>query len=88
MPGKIDAHLKDLGLVLPDAAAPVANYVPFVRSGKLIFISGQITLEKGEPQYIGKLGREFGVAEGQKAARLCALNILSHLKLIDLGGHL
>ncbi len=80
MPGKIDAHLEHLGIHLPDPAAPAANYVPFVRSGKLIFIAGQISQDKDGPQYLGKLGREFKIAEGQKAARLCALNILAHLK--------
>jgi enamine deaminase RidA (YjgF/YER057c/UK114 family) len=54
--------------------------VPFVLSGKLVFIAGQISQKDGKPEFLGKLGREFGVAEGQQAARLCALSILSHLK--------
>jgi enamine deaminase RidA (YjgF/YER057c/UK114 family) len=80
MPGTIDARLKELGIELPAAAAPAANYVPFAISGKLVFIAGQITNKDGKPQYIGKLGREFGVEDGQAAAKLCALNILAHLK--------
>jgi enamine deaminase RidA (YjgF/YER057c/UK114 family) len=80
MPGKIDARLAELGLVLPAAAAPAGNYVPYVVSGKLVFVAGQITLQDGEPQFLGKLGREFGVEEGQAAARLCAINILSQLR--------
>ena len=80
MPGKIDARLAELGLVLPAAAAPAGNYVPYVVSGKLVFVAGQITLQDGTPQFIGKLGREFGIEEGQAAARLCAINILSQLR--------
>jgi enamine deaminase RidA (YjgF/YER057c/UK114 family) len=80
MPGKIDARLAELGVVLPAAAAPAGNYVPYVVSGKLVFVAGQITLQDGEPQFLGKLGREFGVEEGQAAARLCAINILSQLR--------
>ena len=80
MAGKIDARLKQLGITLPDAAAPAANYVPTVQSGNLVFIAGQITLNNGKREFIGKLGREFGVEDGQKAARLCALNIIAHLK--------
>jgi enamine deaminase RidA (YjgF/YER057c/UK114 family) len=80
MPGTIDARLKELGIELPAAATPAANYVPFAISGKLVFIAGQITNKDGKPQYIGKLGREFGIEDGQAAAKLCALNILAHLK--------
>lgn len=80
MTGKIDARLAELGLVLPAAAAPAGNYVPYVVSGKLVFVAGQITLQDGKPQFLGKLGREFGVEEGQAAARLCAINILSQLR--------
>lgn len=80
MPGKIEARLKELGIELPVAAAPAGNYVPYVVSGKLVFVAGQITLKDGKPQFLGKLGREFAVEEGQAAARLCAINILSQLK--------
>ncbi|MBL8834352.1 MAG: RidA family protein [Rhodospirillales bacterium] len=80
MPGKIDARLKELGIDLPAAAAPAGNYVPWVVSGKTAYIAGQITLKDGKPQVLGKLGREFGIEEGQAAARLCAINIVSQLK--------
>jgi enamine deaminase RidA (YjgF/YER057c/UK114 family) len=80
MPGKIDARLAELGLVLPAAAAPAGNYVPYVTSGKLVFVAGQITFQDGKPQFIGKLGREFAIQEGQAAARICAINILSQLR--------
>lgn len=80
MPGKIDARLKELGIDLPVAAAPAGNYVPYVVSGRHVFVAGQITLKDGKPQFLGKLGREFGIEDGQAAARLCAINILSQLK--------
>ena len=72
MAGKIDAHLADLGITLPAATAPVANYVPYVIAGNLVHISGQITMENGELKFVGKLGKDYHVEDGQKAARLCA----------------
>ncbi|RCK21985.1 RidA family protein [Thalassospira lucentensis] len=80
MAGKIDAHLADLGITLPAATAPVANYVPYVVSGNLVHISGQITMENGELKFVGKLGKDYQVEDGQKAARLCALNLVAQLK--------
>ncbi|WP_417843960.1 RidA family protein [Thalassospira sp.] len=80
MSGKIDARLTELGITLPQANAPVANYLPYVRSGNLVNISGQITMENGELKFIGKLGKEYGVEEGQKAARLCALNLIAQVR--------
>jgi len=80
MAGKIDARLAELGITLPQATAPVANYVPYVVSGKLVHISGQITMENGELKFVGKLGNDYDVETGQKAARLCALNLIAQLK--------
>jgi enamine deaminase RidA (YjgF/YER057c/UK114 family) len=80
MSGIVDARLKELGIELPQASSPVANYVPFTRSGNLVIVSGQVSVRNGKAEYIGKLGREISVAEGQQAAKLCALNILAHLK--------
>jgi len=80
MAGKIDAHLADLGITLPTATAPVANYVPYVVAGNLVHISGQITMENGELKFVGKLGKDYQVEDGQKAARLCALNLVAQLK--------
>ncbi len=87
MAGKIDARLKELGITLPEAPMPAANYVPFVRSGNLLFIAGQIPMEGGKPQFVGKLGREFKIEDGQKAARLCALNVIAQVRAA-LGGDL
>jgi len=86
MPGKIDARLKELGIILPAAPAPRANYVPWVITGNLVFIAGQVS-RLGDDGVYGKLGAGLGIAEGQKAARWCALNILAHLK-VACGGDL
>lgn len=80
MAGKIDARLKELGIEIAAAAAPVANYVGYVQSGNLIFVSGQVTIEGGQFKHQGKLGAEISLEEGQAAARLCATNIIAQLK--------
>ncbi len=87
MGGKIAARLGELGIELPQPQAPWANYVPYTISGNLVFISGQICQWNGERRFVGKLGAGIGIAEGQAAARLCALNILSHLR-VACGGDL
>ena len=87
MSGRIEARLKELGIELPQPAAPVANYVPFTTSGNLVFISGQVCQWNGEFRYIGKLGAGIGIADGQAAARLCAVNLLAHLR-VACGGDL
>lgn len=87
MAGRIDAHLKAKGIELPNASTPAANYVPFVKQGNLIYVSGQVSQWNGERKFLGKLGAEFGVAEGQQAARLCALNLVAHAR-VAAGGDL
>jgi enamine deaminase RidA (YjgF/YER057c/UK114 family) len=77
---RIDDRLRELEIALPQPSAPGANYVPTVRSGDLLFITGQLSQWNGERRFVGKLGREFDVAEGQQAARLCALNLIAHLR--------
>ncbi len=80
MAGTIDMRLSDLGIDLPPANAPAGNYVPFVRSGDLLFISGQIPIVDGKPAFIGILGAQFGVEDGAAAARACTLSILAQAK--------
>ena len=80
MAGEIDARLEELGIEVPQAAAAVANYVPYVVTGNLVFVSGQVTIEDGEFKYQGKVGSDLSVEQGQEAARLCALNIIAQLK--------
>ena len=80
MNGKIDARLKMLAIELPDAPAPAANYVPFVLSGNLVFVSGQVPWVGGDRNFVGKVGVDFTIEEGQDAARTVALNIIAQVK--------
>ena len=64
MSGKIEAKLKELGIELPAATAPIANYVPFTRSGNLVIVSGQVSVRNGKAEFVGKLGREISVSRG------------------------
>lgn len=74
-----EERLKELGLNLPEAAAPVANYVPFVISGNMVFISGQIS-KIGDKVIGGRLGEDLTVEQGQEAAKLSALNLIAQMK--------
>ncbi len=76
-----EKRLEELGIQLPHVSAPAANYVPYTISDHLVVISGQLPMVEGAPQYIGAVGREFSVEEGQECARLCTLNVLAHLRL-------
>lgn len=80
MTGEIESRIAKLGFALPRATKPVANYVPYVITGNLVVISGQITVGAGGIEYVGKLGADFDVETGRKAAQLCALNVLAQLK--------
>ena len=73
-------NLKNLGLTLPQAAAPVANYVPYVISGNQVFISGQVSVGADGSFIKGRLGDDLSVERGQEAARLCGLNLIAQLK--------
>lgn len=80
---QVDAKLAALGITLPTPAAPVANYVPFVRTGNLVVVSGQICYGldgKLSGAHKGKLGAEVSAEAGQEAARLAGLNVLAQLK--------
>lgn len=80
MAGEIEARLQALGLILPEVPAPVANYVPFLHLNGQLFISGQLPMRDGRVAVAGKLGADLEIAQGQEAARLCALNILAQAK--------
>lgn len=77
--GRIDDRLKELGVELPTPPAPVASYVPFVRAGNLVFLSGQISASVGKA-YIGVVGKDVTQDDAVAAARLCAVNLLAQLK--------
>lgn len=76
----IEKRLAELGASLPAAAAPAANYVPYMQSGNLVFTAGQLPLKDGKLAASGLLGRDVDVATGKEAARLCAINILAQAK--------
>lgn len=75
----VEAKLKDLGLTLPDAPAPAANYVPFVVAGDLVHVSGQISADENG-LITGTLGADMDVEAGQAAAKRCALSLLAQVK--------
>jgi enamine deaminase RidA (YjgF/YER057c/UK114 family) len=81
MASAVENKLSELGIVLTKPAAPVANYVPFVRTGNLLSVSGQICLDAGKLVAKGQLGGGVSVEDGQKAARACAVNILAQVKV-------
>ncbi|MCL6708026.1 RidA family protein [Pseudomonas sp. R2.Fl] len=83
----IESRLKERGITLPAAAAPAANYVPYVISGNLLFLSGQLPIEGGKVAVTGLVGTEVALPEAQRAAELCAINILAQAKAA-LGGDL
>jgi len=80
MSGRIEARLKELGIALPAAAAPAANYVPFVATGNLVFVSGQLPFENGQLRHKGIVGAGVSVEDAQAAARLCALNLIAQVR--------
>ncbi len=81
MAGRIDARLAELNIELPKAAVPLAAYVPAVRTGNQLFISGQVPMWNGELRHVGKLGDSYTIEDGRVAARVCALNIIAQAKL-------
>ncbi len=80
MAGRIDARLAELGIELPEAAVPVANYVAYVVSGNTVHVAGQLPVEDGKVKHVGIVGDAVSVEYGQAAARLCALNVIAQVK--------
>lgn len=76
----IEKRLQSMGINLPEAAAPAANYVPFVRTGNLLYPSGQLPMKDGKLHITGVLGRDIDTATGKEAAKLCAINVLAQAK--------
>ena len=76
----IDKRLAELGIALPTPAKPIANYVPWVRTGNLVFISGQGAVRDGKIEYTGKVGDTLSVEEAIASARLTAINVIAHLR--------
>jgi enamine deaminase RidA (YjgF/YER057c/UK114 family) len=80
MPGRIDMKLAELGITLPRPMPPIANYVPYVVSGNLVVVSGQVPAVDGRIAVTGKVGNGLSLDQGVEAARLCFINVLVHLK--------
>ncbi|MTH97715.1 RidA family protein [Roseibium sp. RKSG952] len=76
----VDSRLEALGVTLPTPAAPAANYVPFVKTGNQLFISGQLPMNADGIQHVGKVGADISVDGGQAAAKLCAINLLAQAR--------
>jgi enamine deaminase RidA (YjgF/YER057c/UK114 family) len=76
-----DARLAALAIELPVVPTPIANFVPYRRHGDLVFLAGQVCEWNGEVRYVGRLGVDYGLAEGQRAARVCALNLIAALRM-------
>lgn len=76
----IERRLADLGLSLPTPAAPAANYVPWRRTGGQILVAGQLPIDAGRVAVTGRLGDDVALEDGQRAAKLCALNILAQVR--------
>ena len=100
MSGRIEERLAELGIELPRAPAPVAAYVPYTRTGNLLFVSGQLPAFMGELRYVGRIGEEFSIEEGQAAARQCGVNLIAQVaqaldgdldrltRVVKLGGYI
>lgn len=80
MAGTVDGRLKELGIEIPTPAAPAANYIPFVKSGNLVFVSGQIPLVAGKIEGVGKVGRDLTTEQAKAIARICAINLIAQAK--------
>jgi len=80
MAGTVESRIAELGIELPNPSAPAANYVPYVVSGNLVFVSGQVTVFNGEKRFIGRIGEDLDADQGYQAARLCGLNLIAQVK--------
>ena len=87
MANTIDARLKELGITIPEAPAPAANYVPFTTSGNLVFVACQVPFVDGKLTKTGRVGEDASVEDGHEQARICAINLIAQVK-VACGGDL
>lgn len=80
MPGRIETTLAELGITLPSPMQPIANYVPYVVTGNLVYVSGQVPAIDGKVAVVGKVSWSVSLDQAKEAARLCFINVLVHLK--------
>ena len=81
MMSKVEEKLNKIGVTIPDAPAPAANYLPFTKTGNLVFVSGQVPFVDGKLQITGTVGVDASVEDAQGQARICAINLLAQLKV-------
>lgn len=84
MTGNFETRLAEMGITLPEATAPLANYVPFVQTGNMLYVSGQVSATP-DGMITGKLGADMSVEDGAAAARVCGINLLTQVKAACLG---
>jgi enamine deaminase RidA (YjgF/YER057c/UK114 family) len=87
MAGRIETRLAELGVTLPTPIAPIANYVPYIITSDLVFVSGQLPVADGKVAFTGKVGAGVSVEDAKAAARLCFINLLVHVR-VACGGDL
>lgn len=80
MAGQTEAALAEMGVTLPQAGAPAGSYTPVVQTGNLLFVSGQVPMGPNGVEFVGRLGEDTSLEDGQAAAKLCAINILAQVK--------
>ena len=80
MAGRIEAKLAEIGITLPTPMPPIANYVPYVVTGNLVVVSGQVPARDGAVAITGRVGVSLSIEQGKEAAQLCFVNVLAHLK--------
>ena len=81
MASKVEQRLRETGVIIPDAPSPAANYLPFTRTGNLVFVSGQVPFGDGKIEVIGTVGKNASVEDAQGQAKICAINLLAQLKV-------
>ena len=87
MTSKVEQRLLEIGVTIPDAPSPAANYLPFTRAGNLVFVSGQVPFVDGKLEVTGTVGENASVEDAQGQAKICAINLLAQLK-VACGGNL
>ena len=80
MTSKVEQRLLEIGVTIPDAPSPAANYLPFTHTGNLVFVSGQVPFVDGKLEVTGTVGENASVEEAQGQAKICAINLLAQLK--------
>jgi enamine deaminase RidA (YjgF/YER057c/UK114 family) len=81
MTSTVEQRLQDIGVTIPDAPTPAANYLPFTRTGNLVFVSGQVPFVDGKIEKIGTVGTTASIEDAQGQAKICAINLLAQLKV-------